>query len=32
MRFYVLCTHIDIFMHCALDVFHEENKDNYYKI
>ena len=32
MRFYVLCIHINIFMHCALDVFYEENKDNYYEI
>ena len=33
VRFYLLCIHIDIFMHCALYVFYEENKDDdYYSI
>ena len=31
VRFYVLCIHIDIFRHCALYVFYEMNKDDYYK-
>ena len=30
VRFYLLCIHIDIFMHCALYVFYEANKDDYY--
>ena len=25
-----MCIHIDIFMHCALYVFYEANKDDYY--
>ena len=29
VRFYLLCIHIDIFMHCALYVFYEANKDDY---
>ena len=32
MRFYILCIHIDIFMHCALYVFYEANKDDCYVI
>ena len=32
VRFYAFCIHIDIFMHCALHVFYEANKDDYYKI
>ena len=32
VRFYLLCIHIDIFMHCALYVFYEANKDDYYII
>ena len=31
VRLYLLCIHIDIFMHCALYVFYETNKDDYYK-
>ena len=30
VRFYLLCIHVDIFMHCALYVFYEANKDDYY--
>ena len=30
VRFYLLCIHIDIFMHCALYVFYKANKDDYY--
>ena len=27
-----MCIHIDIFMHCALYVFYEANKDDYYNV
>ena len=30
VRFYLLCIHIGNFMHCALYVFYEANKDDYY--
>ena len=32
VRFYLLYIHIDIFMHCALYVFYEANKEDYYNL